>query len=193
MPGTESDQDVQLHSCDVFLTRGSSFVSRGIRFFTRRFGESRTEVNHVGIVVASGSLHSAIAVEALTKVKRHQLSCYAKKQSTAVAVYRPTNLTDDELEMIVAKAESYVGLDYGWFKIVTHLADWTLLGAYVFRRLTDDDKYPICSWLVANAYAAADKDFGCEPGAASPDDIWDYVTANPDKYTQVRDLKPIPE
>lgn len=189
----DSPAEVELLACDVFLTRGSGFVSRGIRFFTRRFGESRTQVNHVGIIVEPGTLHSAMGVEALTKVKRHPLGRYAKQQSTGVAVYRPTNLTDDEIAAIVAKADSYVGQDYGWFKIVTHLADWALLGAYVFRRLTDDDRYPICSWVVAYAFAEADKTFGVQPGAASPDDIWDFVTANPDKYTEVRGLEPIPE
>lgn len=189
----DSSTNVELLPCDVFLTKGSSFVSRAIRFFTRHFGESRTQVNHVGIMVGGGSLHSAIAVEALTKVKRHPLGRYAKQQATGVAVYRPLNLTADEMAAVAAKAESYVDRPYGWFKIATHLADWALLGAYVFRRMTDDDRYPICSWVVAQAFAAADKDFGVEPGAASPDDIWDFVTANPDKYTEIRGLEPIPE
>ena len=170
----------------------SSFVSRAIRFFTRRFGESRTKVNHVGIIVEGGTLHSAIAVEALTEVKRHALGRYAKRPGTEVAVYRPTGLTPDQIATIVAKAESYVGRDYGWVKIATHLADWALLGAYVFRRLTDDDRYPICSWVVAHAFGAADKHFDVEPGAASPDDIWDFVTTTPEEYVEIRGLEPIP-
>lgn len=193
MPSDESDRDLQLLPCDVFLTKGSSFVSRAIRFFTRKFGESRTQVNHVGLIVESGSLHSAVAVEALTKVKRHPLGRYAKQRSTSVAIFRPTNLTDEQAATIVAKAEDYVGREYGWFKIATHLADWALLGAYVFRRLTNDDHYPICSWVVAHAFAAADLHFGVEPGEANPDDIWDFVTANPDKYEEIRGLTPIPE
>ena len=42
---------ILLEPGDVFLTRGSSFISRAIRFFTRSIGEKRTKVNHVGLVV----------------------------------------------------------------------------------------------------------------------------------------------
>ncbi len=193
MPDFTPDTELILEPCDIFLTKGTSFVSRAIRRFTRSFGEKRTEANHVGIIVQRGTVHSAVAVEALTKVKRHALRRYAKKRTTKVAVFRPTNLTPEDVEVIVAKAESYVGRKYGWLKIVAHLGDWCLKGAYVFRRLTKDDSYPICSWVVAHAFLAADKRFGVPAGAANPDDIWDFVTTNPEKYDQVRALEVIPE
>ena len=193
MPEFIPDEALQLEPCDVFLTKGTSFVSGAIRFFTRSLGEKRTEVNHVGIIVTTGSVHSAVAVEALVKVRMHALRRYAGKPATAVAVFRPTNLTDNEKAAIVAKAKSYEGRWYGWPKIVTHAMDWCLQGAYVFRRVTHNDNYPICSWLVAHAFMAAGKDFRVEAGAANPDDIWDFVTKNPDKYLQVRDLTPMPE
>ncbi|MDH3753188.1 MAG: YiiX/YebB-like N1pC/P60 family cysteine hydrolase [Acidimicrobiia bacterium] len=187
------DEDLVLEPCDIFLTRGTGFVSNAIRRFTRSFGEKRTEANHVGIIVERGSVHSAVAVEALTKVKRHPLGRYSKKGSTCVAVFRPINLTPEEKETIVAKANDYVDRPYGWMKIVTHLLDWGLQGAYVFRRLTNDDNYPICSWVVAHAFLAVGKDFDVDAAAASPDDIWDFVTEEDDKYMQARDLVPIPE
>ncbi len=193
MPDLTPDTDLQLEPCDVFLTRGTSMVSRAIRFFTRSIGEDRTMVNHVGIIVAPGSVHSAVAVEALVKVRMHSLRRYAAKRNTDVAVFRPINLTDDEKDTIVAKAKSYEGRRYGWTKIVTHAMDWCLQGAYVFRKLTQEDNYPICSWLVAHAFKAADKHFGVDPGEANPDDIWDFVIKNKDKYVKVRELKPIPE
>jgi hypothetical protein len=182
---------VTLEPCDVFLTRGSGFVSRAIRVFTRRFGETRTRVNHVGIIVDEGNMETAIAVEALAKVDMHPLGRYARKPDTAVAVYRPINLTGEETEKITVKALTYVGRKYGFVKIASHFLDWTLQGAYVFRKFTQDDNYPICSWLVAQAFSSAGKDFGCDPGAATPDDIWDFVTSNPDKYVQVHPLVPI--
>ena len=124
-------------------------------------------------------------------VKRHPLGRYAKKRATGVAVFRPTDLNDEEKARIVAKANGYVGRRYGWVKIATHLLDWGLKGAYVFRRLTADDDYPICSWVVAHAYLTADRTFGVPAGAANPDDIWDYVVAHPDEFIQVRDLVPL--
>lgn len=193
MPNFDPDTELVLEPCDIFLTKGTSFIARAIRLFTQSFGEKRTEANHVGIIVQRGTVHSAVAVEALSRVKRHPLRRYAEKRTTAVAMFRPTNLSDAEKLTIVKKAESYVGRKYGWPKIVAHLADWCLKGAYVFRRLTQDDSYPICSWVVAHAFLAAGKDFGVPAGAANPDDIWDFVTKNTDKYLQVRDLSPLPE
>src|SRR5262245_27178338 len=140
---------------DIFFTRGSGFVSRAIRFFTRRIGESRTKVNHVGVVVEPGTLQQAVVVEALRKVERHRLGDQYGGQDDEVAVYRPTRLTRAQIQSVVAAANGYVGRKYGYGKIVLHALDWALQGAYVFRRIGRMDDYPICSWLVAHAYAAA--------------------------------------
>lgn len=180
---------IKLQSADIFLTRGKSLLSRAIRLFTRVIGESRTKVNHVGVIVTESDLHTAIAVEALTKVKRHKLwDRYGPPSRNEVAIYRATHLSEDEIETITNAAESYVACKYGYLKILAHLADWLLQGAYVFRHLARMDKYPICSWLVAHSFARAGKHFGVPPGAASPDDIWDFIQCHPDIYTEVYPL-----
>ena len=73
--------------------------------------------------------------------------------------------------------------------IVAHFLDWLLLGAYLFRRVVPGNKYPICSWVVADAFAKAGKDFGIKVGMATPDDILDFIEENPDKYTEIYPLK----
>ena len=180
---------LQLNSGDVLVTRGRGFLATAIRFFTRHIGESRTKVNHVGVIVEGGPLDGAWVVEALWKVVRRRLvHGYGAKGSDDVGIFRPINLTDEEIRTIVKAANGYVGRRYGVLKLVTHLADWVLQGAYVFRRLTNDDRYPICSWLVACSFAKAGKTFGVEPGAASPDDIWDFCTREKDKYVEILKL-----
>ena len=72
-----------------------------------------------------------------------------------------------------------------------HLLDWILQGAYLFRRLGGIDDYPICSWVVTQSYAKPGKTIGVPPGAASPDDIWDFVTRHPHRYAIVRTLGPL--
>lgn len=156
--------NLQLEPADIFLTRKRGFGSWAIRFFTRHIGKSRTEVSHVGVVVEGGS---------------------------DVAIFRPLHLTPAERAVIVQTALRYVGKEYSYFKILPHLMDWVLQGAYVFRRLGGINDYPICSWLVAQAYAKAGETFGVPPGAASPDDIWDYVTAHPKKYLMLHPLAPL--
>ncbi len=93
--------------------------------------------------------------------------------------------------MIVVEAAEQVGKKYGYLKIVAHLLDWLCLGVYFFRRFTNNGDYPICSWLVSHAYAMAGKNFGCDPGSAEPDDIWDFVNQNPEKYQQIYPLTSI--
>lgn len=175
---------------DIFLTRGTSLLSRLIRFFSRSIGESRTAVNHVGIIVEEGSLQTCIVVEALSRVKQHRLwDRYGPPDDDMVAVFRPTNLTGDEINKIVAYAKKQVGRKYGYLKIVAHLLDWLFFGIYFFRRITNNGKYPICSWLVAYAFAEAGKNFNVDPGAAEPDDIWDFVKRNGDKYSGIHPLE----
>jgi hypothetical protein len=179
---------MHLQPGDIFLTRGNRFLSRAIRFFTRHVGESRTKVNHVGIVVQGGPLEEAVVVEALRTVVRHELIDEYGGERDEVAVFRPARLGPAQLQRIVLEANDYVGRSYGYGKIVLHALDWVLQGAYVFRRLGRMDAYPICSWLVAQAYGTVGVHFGVAPGAASPDDIWDYVTAHPAEFVEVRRL-----
>jgi hypothetical protein len=186
-------KEAVLQPGDVFLTRGRGLLSRLIRLFTRSIGESRTQINHVGLIVAPGSAATAVGVEALSKVVRHPLgSRYGPRSGQEVAVYRPINLRPDEIAVVVSAAESYVGRKYGYVKIVAHLLDWLFLGIYLFRRLARMDNYPICSWLVAHAFSKVEKTFGVPPGAASPDDIWDFVSSEPEKYRCVLPLGALP-
>jgi len=183
--------NVELKAGDVFLTRGNSILSRLIRFFSRGIGESRTAVNHAGLIAEPGDLHTAVAIEAIRFVTRRTLwSGYGPPRTDCVAIFRANNLTEDDIRKIVARAQSMVGRKYGMIAIVAHLLDWCLLGAYFFRRLVPGMRYPICSWLVADAFAQAGKNFGVSPGEAEPDDIWDFVKSHePAYYVQIHPLE----
>jgi hypothetical protein len=181
---------ILLEPGDIFLTRGCGLISKAIRFFTQSIGEKRTKVNHVGLVVKKGDFKAAIVIEALCKVIRHKLwSQYGPPKKDLVAVYRATNLTAEQIKNIVAEAEKQVGKKCGFLMIAAHLKDWLVLGIYFFRRMIPGNKYPICSWVVADAFAEAGKNFGVEIGMATPDDIWDFIQDNPDKYKEIHPLK----
>ena len=189
----EKEAVIRLEPADVFLTRGHGFISCAIRFFTRGIGEKRTKVNHVGIVVEAGTPETAVVIEALSRVNRHRLwNRYGPPSKDFVAIHRATNLSPEEKAVIVAAAEKYRGQEYGKLMIVAHLLDWMLLGAYFFRRLVPGDKYPICSWVVAESFGKAGKHFGVEAGEASPDDIHDFITEKrPDLYETIHPLLPL--
>ena len=42
--------------------------------------------------------------------------------------------------------------------------------------------------MVSHSYKAAGLDFGCDPGMADPDDIWDFCISNPNKYHCILNL-----
>ncbi len=145
--------EIQLEPGDVFLIRGTGLLSKTIRFCTRSFGEKRSKINHVGIMVEAGVIQDAVVVEALIKVREHKLwKQYGPPRKDHIAIYRARNLTTEDIEIIVAEAVEQVGKPYGFGKIIAHFLDWSLTGAYVFRRLTSSSRYPICSWLVAHSY-----------------------------------------
>ena len=184
--------DVALQSGDIFLIRGTGLLGRLIRVCTREFGEKRSKVNHVGIVVEGGGIQDAVVVEALIRVRQHKLwEQYSPPKKNHVAVYRAKNVPPEDIEIIVTEAVEQVGKLYGFGKVIAHFLDWLLTGAYVFRRLTSDSRYPICSWLVAHAYAKAGYTFGTDPGAADPDDIWDFVDKKPEYYQRIVELGPL--
>ena len=179
---------IKLKEGDIFFTKGTGFLSKAIRFCTRSIGEKRTKVNHVGIVVEEGYVSTTVVVEALDRVMCHRLWYqYGPPDKNMIMVYRPINLTKEEITTVINAAKNQVGKKYGYIKIVAHLLDWSLFGAYAFRRLVPGKKYPICSWVVAYAFSVICRNFGVTKEMATPDDILDYVEAS-DNYFLVRPL-----
>ncbi len=167
--------------CDIFFTRGAGKLSKMIRYCTRSKGESPTIANHVGLIAYPGCGRQARAIEALWTVKFHRLS-EQYGADDELCVFRPRNLATAELDAIYAKACEFINRKYGYGKIALHALDYLIGGRYFFRRVGRVDNYPICSYLVAEAYGSAGLHFGVADNAASPDDIWDFVVKNPDKY-----------
>ena len=177
---------------DIFLTRGTSLISKLIRVFQRSKDEEPTQVNHTGIIVTSGKLEDVDCVESLGKgTVRHKLINEYGNTKDKIAIFRMENLANPRKRFVVEKAISYVGRKYGYIKIMAHFGDWCLGGKYVFRKLARMDKYPICSWVVAHSFKTADINFGIDPDICQPDDIWDYVTNVANGWKTVLELNNI--
>jgi hypothetical protein len=173
---------------DIVLTRSSGWAGKLIRFGTQQRGEGRSMVSHAGLILdGSGTLIEAI----FAGVQIHDLErCYQGREDL-VSIWRPINISADERQQICDRATTYNGDTYGYGKIVLHTLDG-LLGKLgippVFKRLSWLDDFPICSYLVAQAYADIGFEFGVSAKLASPDDIWDFVNCNPSKYICIRKL-----
>jgi len=140
------------------------------------------------MVSTPGGLETAHGIEALRNVTEHGIwEARRRTRAERLAIYRPLNLTEAERQLIVAEARAHVGEKYGWWKLLFHLLA-KLTGKVWFKRLLFLDDYPICSYLVGTAFQKAGLTFGVEGRSADPDDIWDFVTTNPEKYFRVRHL-----
>lgn len=187
---TGIDESIRLEPGDLVLTRGTGIISRLIRWFSQSWGESKTMVNHVGVISQGGPIWYAVVAEARWSYLVHRLFPAYADTNQAVAIYRARNVKPTTRSRIATRAASFEGTRYGWTKIVLHAADKLLNGAYFFRRLAFLPNRPICSYAAACAYADYGFSFGVKPYRAQPDDIWDYVV-NSDNYTCVRPLKEI--
>ena len=174
-------------ACDVVIVRSTGVISRLIQFFTRKWGEPPSQATHVGIIAAGYGKDDAYIIEAIHHVVVRKLSEAYSDLDIQIAIYRPTNLTPEQIGVIVDRAFTHVGEKYGYLKIIAHALDWIFNGSYVFRRLIFLPNYPICSYLVADAFRAAGLDFGVKVGAASPDDIHDFVIHS-GKYECIKPL-----
>lgn len=187
-----------LRQGDVFLTASATWLGKAIRFCQRAPGEEPSVVNHVGLILNGDGLGGpASSIEALGRVRYGDFrEFYSADPSVSVAIYRDVTLSPMEAAQIGLHASRYLGRRYGAPKLLLHLADWILsriLGreVWLFRRLAWVDRYPICSWLVARVFSATGRSFGVHPGMASPDDVWDWMQAHPEKWVCVHPLQPL--
>lgn len=164
---------------DIVFVHGRGWFASLIRRFTRSSGEPETWANHVEIMVNPYQV-----IGALWRVLMRPIRLAYPDPST-IRIYRHTGLTEQQRWAVAREALVYRNRPYGVAKILAHAADWALGGRYVFRRLIRVDRYPICSYVVGKAYdRAIGYRFGVPAKAASPDDIWDWVTEN-DKWTRI--------
>lgn len=177
---------------DIMLTRGDGVYSKCIRVASRGWGEDKTFFNHAGIVVTEGTIKTARMVEALWTVKNHTIWNAYAGTDTKVAIYRCNDLSPLERDLLGIYASEYIGRWYGVPKIITQAIDKLFFfDKYVARRITNSDRFPICSWVVAQAYDKLGLSFGVEPGQADPDDIGDFIFDHPEKYSCVLGLQEI--
>ena len=188
-PHPEDVWGVTLWPCDIVFCRSRGFISRAIRGVTQTRDEGPTVAAHVDCVVVPGTLKSAIVIGALrTRSGVSQRTFFEYSPGTGIAIARPIDLSRLEQDWIVSYLRRNLGKTYGYTKLFFQLLDHSLLGGRVFFRRMGVKSLPICSTLVAQAYASAGLDFGIKAKAASPDDLWDFATNEPEKYKW-----PIPE
>lgn len=175
---------IRVRKGDLVGVQGRAWMSRAIRWVTRRKWEPRSLVNHHAIIVNDGPLEDAIVVEAVGKVRRGKLLDFYGGKSAKVEVWRVINVTLEERDIVAGVAETLVGKKYPYHHLLFQFLDEVVLnGRYIFRRLADLDPFYVCTPLAVACYWAVGKRFGFKsPNQANPDNLRDFLEANPDKY-----------
>lgn len=175
---------------DIVLTRArTGILGPLIRWFQTRPGDP-ARFNHVAIVTSlePQAPEEARITEALWHVKSWRLwDAYgppAGRKRSEILIYRLKDAAMAERIAAAREAETFIGLDYGWRKLLAHAADRWISGkagreVYAFRSLLEAKaRTPICSQLVQMAWGRSSaRWFGVPPGAAQPDDFDDFRTS----------------
>lgn len=163
----------------VLVSDKNSMLAKLIcRFSTTASDTSLSKFSHAAIVVSTGTTKNLI--EALsTGVKRTSLSKYSNGYRILIA--RHKGLSFFNKLSIIGSAEKYIGKKYGYKLLAGHFADYlcskiTGRNVYYFRKITGNNNYPICSWVVSHAYDRAGLRFlNLDPDLVQPDDIADEI------------------
>lgn len=163
---------LELMPGDVVLARSAGCAAGLIRAATRLPGESRTKVNHCGVMTSATAV-----IEAIDRTREHLLETqYGPPSESLIAIYRMRDLEWGARVAIARRAQRYRDAPYGWGKIAAHAVDrYLFLGRSVVRRGLWWDRYPICSWINGYAYyeELGYRFLGKRPSEQDPDDIWD--------------------
>lgn len=83
-------------------------------------------------------------------------------------------------------AANFSARSYGYLKIVGQLVDWMTGSNWLSSKVLTWDRYPYCSFIVAEAYWSIGKNFGVPSKSTTPDDILDFCIDHPEKYSIIR-------
>ena len=166
------------------LVSGKGFLSRAIMRYTRSCDEPITRVTHAGIIHDGGPLRQATIIEALaTGVQERSLWLSYGPSHENVAIWR-TTLSEGEKTAIARAARRFINRKYGFHALIAYA---------LTRRFLTSPTYPVCSLVVAWAYASVNLNFGVAPNQATPDDIEDWCLCNPTKARPIHGLTRLAE
>lgn len=169
--------DYNPEPADLIFFKSRSLLGRLIRYFSTTPGEEKTFPNHVG-----GFSDPHNIIEALFKTIKRPFNVNDEKDRMEIYRYRGP-IPFEDLNVVVDKADDYIGRTYGFGKLITHMLDAIIVKiikkeVFFFRKINHLDRYPICSWVWAFAYYIASGghiNFGVPPEYATPDDMHDHV------------------
>ena len=150
---------------DIVLVRNTGWLSTAIRYLTKGY------YNHTGMFISSDEIIEAT----FKKVEINALSILIDMSVTnkcEFSVYRPINLTQEQIDIMVDFAEAQVGDKYDFVQLIC-------IGLFILFHIgrkhqpLDARKAWICTELIGEAFLAAGikLDDKIDPDALSPAEI----------------------
>jgi hypothetical protein len=161
---------------DIILTYKKNLLNKAILFVMNLFQTDSVRYAHAILVK-----NESVGIEAHNEIREIDLNKELSKV-TRYVVIRHLNLTDEQREKIVKKAECCIGQKYGVFRLILQLLDQMTFSNF-FTRLFGFKRH-ICSTLVSWAYYVITKIRfnGVNWKSCEPDDILDEAEKYPELY-----------
>jgi hypothetical protein len=176
---------IRVQAGDVGFTRSNTLLGKAIRWVDVSPDGRPTWTNHQLLFTRAGAVgpraveDQAWAVEAQWRVEHNPWwDRHGHEAGNRIRVFRPLFLANaTDAGAIVANALAHKGAKYGYWKLGAHALDRVLFGGRKrISSLLFLDSRPICSYLVADAYAEEGypRAFGGDAQGVSPDSGLDY-------------------
>lgn len=164
---------------DIILTSSDTWISRAIRRFGKEKGEEAL-VSHAGIFIDGHHVLEALFRGVVTTTFPDDF------QKDEYAIFTPLNLTGADRLAICKRAMSFSARSYGYTKILGQLFDYTTNTDWFTSKIFTWDRYPVCSYVVAEGYSFVGKNFGVPSKSTTPDDLLDFCFTRTDKYQLIQ-------
>jgi hypothetical protein len=168
-------KDFYCENADILFYHSTNWLGKSIAWATTGYRESKTFATHTGLLTAGQKIIEALFPQGVTF--RDFKNFY---DGSNIVIARPLNLSDRERLNIVMAGYQMIDEPYGTLKLIPQLGDG-ILGKILkkkdiifFRKVCGDNKFPICSTLVARCYEHANLNFGIDDRYANPDEIFDF-------------------
>jgi len=164
---------------DILAVRGRGWLSEHI------LAATNGDVSHVGMLVGA---EPPIVIEALARVATRPLEVSIAGAAKAYILH-DTSLTPEQRITLVNEATGQTAKDYGYVDLALQLGDALTHTRWFTTNLTHGwlDHFPICSYLVAEAYHSLGLDFGVRDVSTTPQDIFHFAKTH--KQFSVLEIK----
>ena len=166
---------------DIVAVRGRGWLADGI--IKAEYGDGMppyNAVSHVGLLVAGDPI--PVVIEALNQVVTDPLDVTLAGCARAFVLH-DKSLNENQRRAIIAKACTFSAKSYGYLDLFAQWLDANTGTTWWTDRMSGYlGHWPICSFVVAEAYSAVGLDFGVDNASCKPSDIMEFATKHPEIY-----------